>query len=620
MRCLLALIVTVALISSTWAEASGFLKEDSGDRLSTVPHDSEMAAAVDESSIDEIAVRYTGWDETLQTWSRVKLHEITGRAGIHGQDPVYTILSMIYEPRHWWTARVLPVEHPDLLTELELDGKWVSPAQVIDSPHKTSLQIKLLEMEARRDELKEVRELHSFVSQVVRIGRDRPGVVESVVKSPDLVDEVRRLVESPEAWDEAVLGRKELAATVAAETAFFEAGARLLNRAMSLFELPEEFLIVPDPETATGDWIAAKDASGGLREGETRIQAVALKSSPTGIDLEGAAATLHQTLSSAFTNRQAAIIPTAVDNFLDHVERSRHYPDRAHRLKMNIYTGVNPMRKASLVYGLSIILFGLFLFFRNDKWRYAATIALTTGLLMHTFGVVMRLIITERMPVSNMYESITFTSWCALLLGLGMELWKRKGIIGLAASIVGFLMLTGVSLMPLHETRIHPLRAVLNSYWLNIHVTAMLASYGAFAVSAVFATIYLGRSILLSLTGRETLRAGATPLMPLDQVELFAYRLIQIGWPILTIGVALGAVWADTAWGRFWGWDPKETWAFITWIVYTIYLHTRMIMGMRGVASAVVCLLGFVMVMITWLGVSYIDWFAGGLHTYASPT
>ena len=143
----------------------------------------------------------------------------------------------------------------------------------------------------------------------------------------------------------------------------------------------------------------------------------------------------------------------------------------------------------------------------------------------------------------------------------------------------------------------------------------MLISYAAFAIAAFFAGLYLVKHF----TGRESL-LGGKPLMTMPQTEEFAYRLVQLGWPILTLGVALGAVWADTAWGRFWGWDPKETWAFITWVGYTVYLHTRMVMGWRGKWSAAACLLGFVLVLITWIGVSYIPLFAGGLHSYASPT
>jgi cytochrome c-type biogenesis protein CcsB len=213
-----------------------------------------------------------------------------------------------------------------------------------------------------------------------------------------------------------------------------------------------------------------------------------------------------------------------------------------------------------------------------------------------------------------MYESITFTAWSAIVIGATFEIMQRRGFVGLVTAVVGLLALILVAQMPLHDIRMHPLRAVLNSYWLNIHVTMMLVSYGAFAIAAGVAVVYLLKSFL----GRDAL-FGGTPLMDLEQTEEFAYRLVQVGWPILTVGICLGAVWADTAWGRYWGWDPKETWAFITWIVYTIYLHSRMVMGWRGRVSALACVIGFIMVLITWLGVSYIPWFAGGLHTYASP-
>jgi len=108
-------------------------------------------------------------------------------------------------------------------------------------------------------------------------------------------------------------------------------------------------------------------------------------------------------------------------------------------------------------------------------------------------------------------------------------------------------------------------------------------------------------------------------LPDLESLELFAYRCVQVGWPLLTLGVFLGGVWAQTAWGRFWGWDPKETWALITWIVYTGYLHTRMVLGWRGKLSAIASLAGFACVLITWFGVSYLPGLAGGLHSYASP-
>jgi cytochrome c-type biogenesis protein CcsB len=311
------------------------------------------------------------------------------------------------------------------------------------------------------------------------------------------------------------------------------------------------------------------------------------------------------------------------------------------------------------------------------------------GFVWHTAAVGIRLYLTGHVPVSNMFESITFTSWAMILIAFIYEAYQwafqkdsRRGLAALGAMTVGFLLLTGASLMPLHETRIHPLRAVLNSYWLNIHVTMMLLSYAAFGIAAFVAIFYLLRSLrddeapkvalysgiggggllglyyflymlapnvpldsIISLTrvlafafgGILALAAVLTlitmgvrwisgqfggaslDLISLPQTEEFAYRLVQVGWPILTVGITLGAVWADTAWGRYWGWDPKETWAFITWVAYTVYLHTRIVMGWRGRWSAAVCVIGFIMVMITWWGVSYLPWFSGGLHSYASP-
>jgi len=611
-----------ALHASAAPATQRSLKSKPDDRLSTIPHDAELAKAFADSDVDLVAVRHEGWDETVRTWARVELDRLTGRTSIHGQDPTYTILSMMYEPERWMDAKFIPVEHPDLLEKLDLDGKWVSPREVGASAGRQALQRELMEMDARKEELAALKKLHSYVSQVVKLGVDREGVYDSVVPPGADVDEVRRLATDPDAYDESAAKRRELAETVAKEKPLREAGMRLLDRAVALFSLPEDFLVVPDPKSLDGDWMAARDAEPSPAVARTVPTSLggAAEVAAGALDLPGAAGEFHRSLAAAFAGTGGQDVRRAVGDFLGTVERSRHYPDRAHRLKMNLYTNLNPMRKAAWIYGAATVLFGVFAFFRTDKWRIAGTIALCAGLALQTFGVVMRLVITERMPVSNMYESITFASWCALALGSAIELRQRRGVAGLAAAIVGFLMLTGVGLMPLHDARIHALRAVLNSYWLNIHVTAMLASYGTFAVAAVFAAGYLVKAGFAARFGRETLRANAVPGMAREQMEEFAYRLVQVGWPILTVGVCLGAVWADTAWGRYWGWDPKETWALITWIVYTIYLHLRMVMGWRGTISAVACLTGFLMVIITWLGVSYVPWFAGGLHTYASPT
>ena len=144
---------------------------------------------------------------------------------------------------------------------------------------------------------------------------------------------------------------------------------------------------------------------------------------------------------------------------------------------------------------------------------------------------------------------------------------------------------------------IEPLRAVLNSYWLDYHVTTMMLSYGAFTIAFATALLYL-----LSSAWPRVMRWAP----PLEALDLYTYRAIQFGWPLLGIGIVLGAVWADTAWGRMWSWDPKETWSLITWLIYTGYLHVRLVHGWKGTVMAWSSILGYGAVMFTYIGVNFV--------------
>ncbi|MFH0792952.1 MAG: cytochrome c biogenesis protein CcsA, partial [bacterium] len=188
------------------------------------------------------------------------------------------------------------------------------------------------------------------------------------------------------------------------------------------------------------------------------------------------------------------------------------------------------------------------------------------------------------------------------------ECISRRALVGFPASGLGFVLMVAISFFPLNMTRIEPLRAVLNSSWLTYHVSSMLLSYSAFMMSFLFAFLYL----LKHFTGP---RLGWLPSK--DLFDQFNYRAVQVGWPLITFGIFAGGIWANTAWGRFWSWDPKETWALITWLIYTIYLHLRLNQGWRGSKAAWTTVIGFVCVLMTWYGVSYLKIFAGGLHSYA---
>ncbi|MBI1290080.1 c-type cytochrome biogenesis protein CcsB [bacterium] len=662
-----ALVAIVAfcalLVPRAGAAEGGFLSADSTDRLSTVPHDPAMQEAIRASSIRMVAVSHLGWKETMLSYARIKIYQITGRTRIGNQDPVYTILSMTFQPERWLNARILPVEHPDLLTRLGLDGKWVSPEQIIKNPKLKEFTEELQREQGKKRELDRTTDVLNALEQVRRLGQEMR-VLQAYEDKGITSDQLLSLVNSPEEQKLLHEQRRTLAAEWNQEKAYVEAGARLIERAQTMAGLANELLLVPDSESVDGRWV---------RPVTVNMPGVAAMTAGRQYELD---------LAMAFARKDPSQIASATDRFLEVVEKSRLYPDRTWRGWYNFYISTNPWTIAAWVYLFGVMAMGLYFFFRSAGFYRAAMVLMVLGFIPHTAAVVLRLYLTGHIPVSNMFESITFCSWAMVLIAFCFELWTRRGMAALGAMTVGFLLLTGASLMPLHETRIHPLRAVLNSYWLNIHVTMMLLSYASFAIAAFVSIVYLLRSLkdseaprvaavsgvgccalfgvywllrivapgatldsLVSVIGTLAFaigavlglaaalvgitiairaimaRRGSTPADPLSlaQNEEFSYRLVQVGWPILTVGITLGAVWADTAWGRYWGWDPKETWAFITWVAYTVYLHSRLVLGWRGRWSAAACVVGFIMVMITWWGVSYLPWFSGGLHSYASP-
>jgi cytochrome c-type biogenesis protein CcsB len=658
------MMIWVLMLAASQASAEmGRLASDPADRLSTIPHSPAMQDAIRRSDLRMVAVNHEGWRETLLTFARLKIHQITGRTTIKGQDPVYTVLSMMFQPEQWQNARILPVEHPDILEKLKLDHKWVTPDQILRNPLLPSFIDEVRAGRELKAKLDSTVNLLNAVEQTRRLGREMR-VLDAFSEQGIAPADIISLLEDRE-QHRIVMQRRvqELKAWNAARP-LVEAGERLIMRARTFTQLANELLIVPDTEAVDEGWIRpALHQRAGMRTLAAGRQ----------FELD---------LAMALALDQPEKIEPAAKAFLGVIEESRLYPGRTWREWYNWYVTYNPWRLSAVIYLLGVVTLGVYFFFMN-AWLYRlGMLMLGAGFVFHTAAVGVRLYLTGHAPVSNMFESITFCSWAVILIAIVFEAVMRRGLVALGAMTMGFLLLTGAGLMPLHETRLHPLRAVLNSYWLNIHVTLMLLSYAAFAIAAFFSMLYLVRSLEGSLRTRVALiglgggflllggwklmgmlfpgvpldslpsllavlmltggvigvltaslvggamawdwlqgRAGFTyevPI-PLPQMEEFAYRLVQVGWPILTFGITLGAVWADTAWGRYWGWDPKETWAFITWVAYTVYLHSRMVMGWRGRWSAAACLAGFVMVMITWWGVSYLPWFSGGLHSYASP-
>ena len=246
-------------------------------------------------------------------------------------------------------------------------------------------------------------------------------------------------------------------------------------------------------------------------------------------------------------------------------------------------------------------------------------VALTVaGWAMHVGSVTTRGLAAHRVPWGNMYE---FSSMIALVAVTAfLLLLLRQPVRYLGA----FVMLPVVCYMAIAGTVLYtpagPLVPALNSYWIKIHVVAVITASGLFALSAVLTVLYLIRSRYdeVLAKGREpgpVARLGK--LFPAaSKLDTNTLRVVTFAFPIWTFGVIAGAIWAESAWGRYWGWDPKETWSFITWVIYAVYLHARATAGFKGRRAAMIALIGFAALTFDFYGVNL--WFSG-LHSYQGP-
>jgi len=232
---------------------------------------------------------------------------------------------------------------------------------------------------------------------------------------------------------------------------------------------------------------------------------------------------------------------------------------------------------------------------------------LAFGLLI--VGLVLRGLWAGRVPWGNMYEFSLASA--AGILGVYLVISTRRDVRWLGLFVAGATLLTlGLAVTVLY-TEAAQLVPALKSWWLVIHVSAAVICGGAFTVAAGITLLYLWRERAERL-GRVT---GVVAKLPTAaRLDTMAYRILAFAFPLWTFAVIAGAIWAENAWGRYWGWDPKETWAFITWVLYAGYLHARATAGWRGRRAAYISLLGFVSFLINYFGVNL---FVNSLHSYA---
>jgi ABC-type transport system involved in cytochrome c biogenesis permease subunit len=385
-----------------------------------------------------------------------------------------------------------------------------------------------------------------------------------------------------------------------------------MNTAREIVEGDQRLMIVPHPNKAEGDWVSLF----GLTEtfGE-------LKQSPYNQAKSDALIRKFIEFQEAYRARNAADFARTAQEFRSELAgMSSFYPPLNELNREITFNKSRPFFYAWMLYFVAAVV-GFFAI-RKPTTSIPYRIMMLTmvaGLAWHIYGFVLRCLIAGRPPVSNMYESVIWVGFGAVFFGLIFELIYRKAYYALSGAGAGFFCLVlmdtipifnGNSQMPGFENTINPLVPVLrDNFWLTIHVLTITLSYAAFMLGWVLSHVTLGH---MALWPRDK--------NPLHELHQFIYRVVQIGVLLLAIGTILGGVWAYYSWGRFWGWDPKETWAFIALFCYLFVLHGRFAGWWGNVGLSFGSVLCFQAVVFAWWGVNFFlgSLGNGGLHSYGA--
>jgi cytochrome c-type biogenesis protein CcsB len=220
------------------------------------------------------------------------------------------------------------------------------------------------------------------------------------------------------------------------------------------------------------------------------------------------------------------------------------------------------------------------------------------GFSIHTASIIYRYAAAGHLPITSMHEASSFFAWCIVLIYFFLQYRYKVGIMGSFIMPMVFILMLSSSVLP-REMR--PLSPVLQSYWLGIHTFLAFLGNAAFAVAFGTGIMYLVQERHLKSKHLGGLFQRLPSIQMLDEIN---YRLITIGFPLLTLAIITGALWAESVWGTYWRWDPKEVWSLITWFIYALVLHIRLTSGWRGKRAAILSIIGFIVVLFTFFGVN----------------
>ncbi|HEX7517556.1 MAG TPA: cytochrome c biogenesis protein CcsA [Chthoniobacterales bacterium] len=351
------------------------------------------------------------------------------------------------------------------------------------------------------------------------------------------------------------------------------------------------FLLVPAPEKTTDAWLVPPEFG--------RYYSASQFAGPQ---------TQLQTLANEYEKGHEFQFGRAANQLRDGLRglSPKVYPDESQLRLEYFYNHWDGFYRAAWCYGVALVLLGVaYMCGKGGVVKSIGVSVAIVGLLFHASGIAMRCLIAGRPPVTNMYESIIWVSFAVSFFGMIFFTRYRTPVYLLAALPVSLVALLLVHQMPIAmPSSIDPLVPVLrDNFWLTIHVLTITLSYAAFALAMGFGHILLFRY------ARDPVAARADQPM-----HFWLYRVLQLGVILLAAGTILGGVWANYSWGRFWGWDPKETWALIALLCYILTLHGRLARWWTQFGLVVASVVCFLAVLMAWYGVNFV--LGKGLHSY----
>lgn len=585
----------------------------------TAPTTSDVlpAPSVDVTALRTLTIQDQQVLKTWDTWARQRLVTITARSTLDGQESLYTVLDMACRPEAYARRNIIKVKHLPLREDLgALPGVSAAEAKRIRTEGTISL---------------------AFWRAVNERG-DVAKIQNAAITKTDAIGQVAQAANALQALPHEILGA---------------------NAA-----------VVPPAQPGDAKWRNLYELRGNMPQIAAQLgESEKLPEPVKGYNdakLEQAMHAWFQMLVG-WTRGDSELAQSAIDELavvLPTVQ-PQGYPSELKRKAEVVYN-----RSAQLTLPgafLYFVAFSAFLVAARTRTRgihAAAVVVMLLGLLLHTAGVVVRWWLVEKstddwfhsIPIKNQFESVMMAAWFGGILGLLLEtgLIQRivrsitrsgfrggagLGIYGAGASFVGFMALVALFTVPYVFGKeiggqIGQVNGILMSYWLYIHVTLAVFSYALIGMSFLLGVWWLIKylanlNVVSQVTNPRQMSADAVdesfevsgntvaargPLAMFATLDACNLVVLQLAFWILGVAIVCGAVWADVSWGRPWGWDPKETFALVTWIVYLIIVHLRFVTKDKAFWTAVLSIVGFFIMLFNWVGVNY---FLVGLHSYA---